>query len=156
MLLQQYDEKMRRWVLFGVGRVVARDGQSPLQQTITDKTKRLGFAISTGNTINKNKDRIFQTVACAVYESNWSKEVWNIALTLKKGEIVQFAGWLFESEYEDRATGKMKESQELRIEWLMPLKVVEKLVKGGTDNIPTKDNTGDGVSTNPNEKGIMF
>lgn len=144
-----------REVAIGVGRVVARDGQNPLQQTVTKANGRLGFSVTVA-IMNINGNYEYQTVPCAIYENKWSKQLWNIATSLKKNDTVQIMGVIHEGRYKDAETGAMKTSFELRIEWLMPLKLVEKLVKGGTDDIPTKDNTTDGVSTNPNERGIMF
>lgn len=144
MIIQQYDEKLKRWVISGVGRVVARDGQSPLLQTVAKGFKRIGFSVNTGTTINGQGEHIYETVVCAVYSNMWNKQLYDIATTLKKNDVVQFAGWVKEGEFEDRETGEMKPSKECRIEWLLPLNLVAPLVKPETDtNIPTKYTTGE-------------
>lgn len=135
MLITKWDDKLRRTVAFGCGRVLARDGQSPLTKTSTTGSYRLGFTVNTGTTLNQKQDRIFETIPCAVYSGFYGREVYDIASTLKKNDMIFFAGWVKEGTYIDEATGKSKESQECRIEFICPLKTIHQLILGLTDNV---------------------
>lgn len=154
MLITNWDEQMRRTMVIGCGRVVARDGQSPLQKTVTTGTSRIGFSVCTGTIYYpQTEKRAYQTMPCGVYIGFYGRELYEIATTLKKNDFVFFCGWLHEGTYIDQATGKTKESKECRIEFLCPIKLVHKMLFWGTDSkkkkadekdIPTKINV-DGI-----------
>lgn len=129
MLIQRVDEELKRFIFVGTGRVLAKDGQNPLTRTVANGTTRIGFGVLTGSTINKKMERTYQTIPCAVYSNNWSKNLYNIALTLKKNDIVFIAGYKHEGVYTDQATGEQKKSVEYRLEYLLPLKVFAKYIK---------------------------
>lgn len=130
MLITKWDEKLRRTVAFGCGRVIARDGQSPLTKTSSAGGARIGFSVNTGITIDKKESRTYETLPCAVYSGFYGKEVYQIVSTLKKNEMVLFAGWIKEGTYIEATTGKLKESQECRIEFICPLKLIYELLFG--------------------------
>lgn len=148
MLITKFDDKLRRTMAVGCGRVIAKDGQSPLQKTATVSGSRIGFAINTGTTIDKKdpSKHTFETMSCAVYNNSWGKQLYDIVTTLKKGDIVMFGGWVHEGKFIDQATGKTRDSCECRIEFICPLNVVtsmlfgvdEKKKKVTDKNIPTK------------------
>lgn len=154
MLIMKWDEQMRRMMVVGCGRVIARDGQSPLQKTISPGAKRIGFSVTTGTIFDSKTEKCtYQTMPCAVYSGFKGKEFYDVATTLKKNDMVFFCGWVHEGSYIDQATGKTKESRECRIEFLCPFKLVHKAFFGGIDekkkkvdekDIPTKINV-DGI-----------
>lgn len=130
MLITKWDERLRRTVAIGCGRLISKDGQSPLIKTSSVGTSRIGFSVNTGTTINQKQERTYETMPCAVYSGFYGKEVYEIASTLKKNDLVFFAGWVKEGTYIDETTGKEKESQECRIEFLCPLKLVHQSLFG--------------------------
>lgn len=140
MLIQRVDEELKRFIFVGTGRVLAKDGKNPLTRTVANGTTRIGFGVLTGSTINKKMERTYQTIPCAVYRNNWSKNLYNIALTLKKNDIVFIAGYKHEGVYTDQATGEQKKSVEYRLEYLLPLKVFAKYIKDvDEETIPTRE-----------------
>ena len=139
MLIQRYDEELRRTVYIASGKVLAKDGTSPLTRTVTNNANRLGFGVLTGTTINKKEERTYQTISCAVYKNKvGGKILYDMALTLKKNDPVFVCGYVHKSPYIDYATGKEKESIEYRIEYLMPLRILSKHIKEvDEEEIPT-------------------
>ena len=138
MLIQRVDEELKRFVFMGAGRVLAKEGQSPLTRTVSNGTTRIGFGVLTGSTINKKMERTYQTIPCAVYSNSWGKTIYNIALNLKKNDIVFIAGYKHEGVYTDQATGEHKKSVEYRLEYLLPLRMFSKYLKDvNEEEIPT-------------------
>lgn len=139
MLIQRVDEELRRTVFIASGKVLAKDGQSPLTKTVTNNANRLGFGVLTGTTINAKQERTYQTIHCGVYNNNvGGKILYNLALTLKKNDAVFLCGYVYKGVYTDQATGKPKESTEYRVEYIMPLRMLSKYVKEvDEEEIPT-------------------
>lgn len=138
MLIQRVDEELKRFVFIGIGRVLAKDGQNPLTKTVANGTTRLGFGVLTGSTINKKQERTYQTIPCAVYSNSWGRLLYDVALNLKKNDIVFLAGYKHEGVYTDQATGEQKKSVEYRLEYLLPLKIFKEYLKEvNEEEIPT-------------------
>lgn len=139
MLIQRVDEELKRFVFIASGKVLAKDGQSPLTRTIANGTARIGFGVLTGSTINQKMERTYQTIPCAVYKNNTGgKILYDIALTLKKNDAVFLSGYIHKGVYTDQATGKQKESVEYRIEYILPLRMFSKYIKEvNEEEIPT-------------------
>ena len=140
MLIQREDAELKRFVFCGSGRVVAKDGQSPLVRTVTNGTTRIGFGVLTGSTINRKMERTYQTIPCAVYSNSIGRMLYDVALTLKKNDVVFIAGYKHDSVYTDQATGEQKKSVEYRLEFLLPLRVFKKYIQEvDEESIPTKN-----------------
>ena len=118
MLIQQFDEKMRRFNLLGVGRVVSARGYPAIRKVNVLKTEKLSFSVRTGLTVNYGKDKIYQAVPCAIYNYGWNSAVYNAVSKLKKNDLVFFAGYLKEEVYNDSRTGEQRISKECRLEWI--------------------------------------
>lgn len=142
MLIQQYSEKLKKWMVLGVGYVCCREGQTPIQKTITPlrngTTSRIHFSVTVGSVLNENKQAVYQNVPCAIYASERTKEIYNFALSLRRRDLVQFAGYMYEGEVIDNQ-GNPRRFREVRLNWLLPLKIFF----NGNISIPT---------TNFNEK----
>ena len=139
MLIQREDAELKRFVFLAVGRVLAKEGQHPLTKTVANGTTRLGFGVLTGTTINKKLERTYQTIPCAVYSNAWGHLLYDIALNLKKNDIVLIAGYKHEGVYTDQATGEQKKSLEYRLEFLLPLKLFKSYLKEINEKeIPTR------------------
>lgn len=126
MLIKEFDKKTDRWQVFGVGRVISRSGQDALTKKIVsrpDRTvRRIGFSICTAIKSKGDGNKTFQTVPCAIYWNFTSKDLFAVAEDLKTGDLVQFAGWIKQSPFNDAITGEQKISTECRVEWLLPIK----------------------------------
>ncbi len=139
MLIQRVDEELKRFVFIASGKVLAKDGQSPLMKTIANGTTRLGFGVLTGSTINQKMERTYQTIPCAVYKNNTGgKMLFDIASGLKKNDVVFLSGYIHKGVYTDQASGKQKESVEYRVEFILPLRMLSKYIKEvDEEEIPT-------------------
>ena len=152
MRIERYDEELRRTVIIATGKVLAKEGQSPLTRTVAQGFTRLGFGIGTGSALNKKQERTYQTVPCAVYSNSFTRYLYDIALNLKKNDIVLISGYKHESVYTDQASGEQKKSIEYRLEFLLPLKILKKHLKEvNEEEIPTKD-----IAFNENDDGCDF
>lgn len=143
MLIQRIDEDLRRTVFIASGKVLAKDGQSPITRTVTNNTHRLGFGVLTGTTINAKQERTYQTIPCGVYKNNTGgKILYDIALTLKKNDVVFLCGYVHKGVYTDHVTGEQKESTEYRVEYILPLRMFSKYIKDvNEEEIPTLTKT---------------
>lgn len=138
MLIIREDAELKRFVFIASGRVIAKDGQSPLTRTVANGTTRLGFGVLTGTTINKKMERTYQTINCAVYSNNWGNIIYDAALTLKKNDPIFICGYKHEGVYTDQATGEQKRSTEYRLEFLLPMKAFAKCLKAvDEETLPT-------------------
>lgn len=126
MFIQQYSEKVKKWMVFGVGYVLCREGQTPIQKTIvptkTSTTPRIHFSVTVGSALNEKREPIYQNIPCAVYGTERSKEIYNLALTLRRKDIVQFGGYVHEGEIIDNQ-GNPRKFREVRLDWLLPIKL---------------------------------
>lgn len=128
MLIMQFDEKLRRWNCIGVGRVLAPEGQNPIRKICANAVSKLSFSVNVGTTLNAQKQHVYRTVNCGIFENSWLKTVYEIALTLQRNDTVLFAGWVKESPAVNQATGQQIIFKECRVEWICRLKDIPKAV----------------------------
>ena len=121
MIIQQFDQKLRKWNVLAIGRVVGKKtGELPVQKVIVNGITKLTFNISAGATVNKDGEFIFQRVKCSIYEERdlRNKAVMEFATALNYGDIVMVGGWTRITTLTAAETGEKYQVSELRVEWI--------------------------------------
>lgn len=144
MLLQQYNETMRRYDLLGVGRVIGTADQPAVRRVQTSRFQKLSFGVRTGTRFNPNSDKVYQSVTCAAYGYDWNKAIFDAIGELQKGDLVFFCGHLAEINYEDPITGELKKNRECRVEWIQKIDSMGNItVLAKKDAMPIQENNDD-------------
>nr|DAF90912.1 MAG TPA: hypothetical protein [Siphoviridae sp. ctnMR5] len=124
MLIQQWNKKLERWELFGVGKILGREGQSPIVKTMVQNSPKLSFSVLVGVRMKSETEKTYQSVPCAVYRNSNAKKTFDIAETLKRRETILFAGWSRDRVGADKVTGEVRVYKECNCEFILPIRLL--------------------------------
>lgn len=117
-LFKQWDERMQRQVLIGVGKVLVDNDGDVKKYSKVKNTEKIKFSVMTGlTTVGDKEDTTFEVVPLAIYKHKGCENLYAIAETVQKNDQVFFMGWLYQTVYLDKS-GKQRKFIELRVEWL--------------------------------------
>lgn len=130
MLFQQYDSKLKRYSLLGIGRVQGYKEYPAVSKTPTvtksrhKKAVRVAFSVCTGHRLvaNTKNEYVYQSVPCVFYvRDDTPKAQQAIALSLKRNDLVMFGGFLTERIIGNEQTGERKVWRECLVDMLISI-----------------------------------